>query len=177
LSLPWAVGVIGESMDSIEVGNIKAQFEACSERILETARTGTTNTCFFNINRGELTGRVEGLSYNIVSSAPICDAHPLTEIDERKHIWQKCSISGKYRSFEMLWMFPKELEVSGKGVTGNRVAGETTAGSIGFDPNIVFRTLSVYVAFDYVPEGSGNIVEMSRAAITDDNVTLSVRIY
>ena len=107
LSLPWVVDYIGESMDLIEVSNIEAQFEACSERILETARTGTGNKCFFNINRGELTGKPEGLSYNIVSTALICDSHALTEINERKHIWQKCSVSGKYRTYEMLWMFPK----------------------------------------------------------------------
>jgi hypothetical protein len=177
LALPWAVGAIGESFDIVEVGNIKSQFDACSERILETARTGTTNTCFFNINRGELIGKAEGLSYNIVSSAPICDAHSLTKIDERRHIWQKCSVSGKYRNYEMIWMFPKELEVNGTGVRGNKVAGESDAGNIGFPSEIIFRTLSVYVAFEYSPNVSGNVVEMSRSSINDDNVTLSVRIY
>ncbi len=177
MSLPWVIDTVGESMDMVEVGNIKTQFDACSDRILETARTGTSNKCFFNINRGELIGKAEGLSYNIVSSAPICDSHPLTKIDDRKHIWQKCSVTGKYRTYEMLWMFPKELEVNGTGVTGNMVMGEMSSGSIGFPSEIVFRTLSVYVAFEYAPGESGNIVELSRTAVTGDNVTLSVRMH
>lgn len=177
LSLPWAVGSIGESMDVIEVDNIKPQFEICGDRILETARTGTSNTCFFNINRGEMVGKSDGLSYIIVSTAPICDQHPLTEIDEKNHIWQKCSVSGKFRNYEMLWMFPKELEVNGTGVTGNKVTGDIGVGSINFGSEIIFKTLSVYVAFDYNPGESGNTIEMTRSLITDSNVTLQIKMH
>ena len=56
--------------------------------------------------------------------------------------------------------------------------GESTTGIIDFGSgDIVFRTLSVYVGFEYTPGESGNIVEMSRYAVSNDNVTLKVRMY
>jgi len=175
LSFPWAIETIEESMDLTEVNSIKSQFDTCSERILETARAGTTNKCFFNINRGELTGDVRGLDYKIVSSADICDSHDLTKIDERRHIWQSCSISGENRIFEMLWMFPKELNVSGTGVQGSKMKGEGSIGSIGFSDPIEFITLSLNVNFQYQPGESGKVVEMSRVYISEENVTLRVK--
>ena len=177
LSFPWVMKAIGESMDTIEVSFIKSQFDTCSDRILETARTGTSNRCFFNINRGKLAGKTEGLSYTIVSSASICDPHPLTEIDDRKHIWQECREVDGQKVYEMLWMFPKELEVSGTGIQGSKMAGQSSSGSIGFDDPINFRTLSVYVGFEYKPDETGNVVDMSRVAITDEDVTLSIRLH
>jgi len=145
LSLPWAMKTIGESMDLTEVNSIKSQFDTCSERILETARTGTTNKCFFNIDKGVLTGKKEGISYKIISSANICDSHGLTEIDARRHIWQSCNVSGENRIFEMLWMFPKELNVSGEKVEGSKMKGESSVGSIGFSEKIEFLTHSSIV--------------------------------
>ncbi|MFH1473663.1 MAG: hypothetical protein ABIE55_02095 [Candidatus Aenigmatarchaeota archaeon] len=177
LSLPWAIETIGESMDMVEVGNIKAQFDACSDRILETARTGTNNKCFFNIDRGEIIGKTEGITYNIVSSAQICDEHDLIEIDDRKHIWQKCSATGKYRNFEMVWTFPKEIEVNATQLTGEKIMGEVNKGSIVFASEIIFRTLSVYVAFDFMPGEIGRTLDMTRASVTSDNVTLKVSMY
>lgn len=181
LTLPWTMGAINDSMDVMEISFIKSQFDTCSDRILETARTGTTNKCFFNINRGELTGKTESLSYTLVSKADICDAHPLTLIDERRHIWQKCSEIGGQKVYEMLWMFPQELEVEGDTVQGSKMVGETSSGSIEFCDTppctIDFITLSVYVNFDYSPGESGNVVDMSRVSITDDDVTLRIKLY
>jgi hypothetical protein len=178
LTFPWTARVINESMDTVEVSFIKSQFDTCSDRILETARTGASNKCFFNINRGALTGKAEGLDYTIASTTGICDSHPLTEIDERRHIWQSCSRVGGLSVYEMLWMFPQELEVEGTGVQGSKVEGETSSGSItiGNNGEIVFRTLSVYVGFDYTPGETGNVVDMSRVSITDEDVKLRIRL-
>jgi hypothetical protein len=175
LSLPWAIETIGESMDLTEVNSIKSQFDTCSERILETARTGTTNKCFFNIDRGELTGKTEGLNYKIISSAPICDAHDLTKIDERRYIWQRCDVSGENRIFQMLWMFPKELNVTGTGVQGSKMRGESSLGDVRFDDPVEFKTLSLNVNFQYQPGESGKVIELSRVGITETNVTLKVK--
>ena len=138
LSFPWAMETVGKSRDLIEVNFIKSQFDTCSDRILETARTGVTNKCFFNIDRGELTGMAEGLSYKLISSTDICDPHDLTEIDEKRHIWQRCYVFDEYRVFEMLWMFPEELKVSGTSIEGSKMQGESTTGSINFTDPILF---------------------------------------
>jgi hypothetical protein len=175
LSFPWAMETVGESMDLTEVNSIKSQFDTCSERILETARTGTTNKCFFNIDRGELTGKTEGLNYKIISSTDICDPHGLTKIDERRYIWQRCDVSGENRIFQMLWMFPKELNVTGTGVQGSKMRGESSLGDVRFDDPVEFKTLSLNVNFQYQPGESGKVIELSRVGITETNVTLKVK--
>ena len=122
LAFPWVSGSLDESIDIYEVGNIKTQFEACSDRILETARTGTVNRCIFNIERGTLVSSENSLTYRIASNAKICDPHPLIEIDERKHIWQNCSFSNGLNNFEMHWMFPSYVFFDyASGEVGNSV--------------------------------------------------------
>jgi hypothetical protein len=175
IASPWAIKTINESMDAVEVSFIKSQFETCNDRILETARTGTANKCFFNINRGELAGRPESLNYTIVSTARICDPSPLTEVDEKKHIWQLCYDSGGQSVYEMMWMFPKELEISGSGVQGSKQQGESSSSSIDFDQTIQFETLSVYVNFDYEPGETGNVIDMVRTNVTEDDVTIRIK--
>jgi hypothetical protein len=172
--IPWVIETIGGSIDLMEVGNIKSQFDACNERILETVRTGTTNRCFFNVNRGAITGKQEGLSYQISSPVDICDPHGLIEIDPRKHIWQECTGADNQRVLEMLWMFPRELNVSGTGFQGSKISGSSPSGDIGFSETIIFRTISVYVVFEYPIGSTGSVIEMSRTAITNKNVTLTV---
>jgi hypothetical protein len=176
VTLPWAIDTVHTSVDMNEIMTIKSQFDVCSDRILETARTGTSNKCIFDIKNGKITGRREGVYYNLISNAPICDKSPMVEIDPRTHVWQECNISGSQRVFGMLWMFPKELNVSGNGVEGNKMTGSTSSGSIGFGNNIIFKTLSLGVDFKYNPGESGKIVEMSRINITNKNVTLSISI-
>jgi hypothetical protein len=177
VTLPWALRIINISMDVTEIRSIKSQFDTCSDRILETARTGSTNKCIFNIRNGQITGRVEGIYYSLLSNGPICDQSPLVEIDSKTHVWQECNVSGNQRVFGMLWMFPKELNVTGTGISGSKMQGQSTAGSINFGSLVTFRTLTLNVEFQYQPGESGNIVEMSRINITDKNVTMRVRIY
>ena len=176
LAFPWATKTINESMDTIEVSFIKSQFETCNEHILETARTGTANKCFFNINRGVIAGRPESLNYTIVSTTSVCDPSPLTEIDEKSHIWQECWEVDGLRVYEMMWMFPKELQISGSGVQGSKTKGSSPSTDIDFEPTVQFRTLSVYVNFDYTPGETGNVIEMSRVNITGDDVTLKIKL-
>jgi type II secretory pathway pseudopilin PulG len=176
MTLPWAMENVGTSMDLSEFKTIKSQFNDCNQRIVETARTGTTNTCIFNIKRGEITGRKEGINYKIVSNAPLCDASPLVEIDPRNHVWQECNVSGKQRIYNLLWKFPSSLNVTGEGIQGNQMVGQTNIGNIGFDEPVNFETLSLYVNFQYQPGQAGSVVELSRVDITQTNVTLKVKI-
>jgi len=176
MTLPWAMENVGTSMDLSEFKTIKSQFDDCNQRIIETARTGTTNKCIFNIKRGEISGRQEGINYKIVSNAPLCDPSPLTEIDSRNHIWQECNVSGKTRIYNLLWKFPSSLNVTSEGIQGNQMVGQTSIGDIYFDEPINFETLTLYVNFQYQPGQVGSIVELSRVDITQTNVTLKVKI-
>lgn len=177
ITLPWALKTIGISVDMTEIQSIKSQFDTCSDRILETARTGSSNKCIFDIKNGKITGRTEGIYYSLLSNGPICDESPLVIIDNKTHVWQECNVSGSVRNFGMLWMFPKELSVTGKGIEGSKMQGQSTSGSIDFANIVSFRTLSLSVDFQYRPGEAGKIVEMTRINITDNNVTLRVKIY
>lgn len=176
VTMPWATEKIGESMEITELNSIKPQFDECNERIIETARTGSTNTCIFNIKKGEITGRQEGIYYKLLSNAPICDESSLVEIDPRTHIWQECTVSGNQRIYGLLWKFPSTLNVSGEGVEGNQMAGQTSISEINFLNPVVFDTLTLYVNFQYQLDQIGNVVEFSRVGITQTNITLKLKI-
>ena len=177
LMFPWANKTIGESMDISEIDSIKPQFDDCSEKILETARTGATNKCIFSIKRGIIEGKQEGIEYKLSSTAPICDQHDLVEIDARTHLWQSCSISGGNRIYSLLWYFPMQLKINGTGVGGNQMKGQMNVAEIKFKNPIEFKTLTIYAGFEYTPGESGDTVEISRVSITETNVTLKIKIY
>jgi len=176
LSMPWVLEKIQESMDVSEVGSIKSQFGSCNEMIIETARTGSTNKCIFSVSRGRITGTVEGINYGLVSSADICDQSEWVQIDEKRHIWQKCDVSGDKRIFNMRWKFPSQLEVQGQTIRGNQLRGETPIANIIFNNPIDFTTMTLYIVFEYREGEAGNIVEISRININPANITLNIKI-
>jgi len=175
ITLPWALKTLDISTDINEISSIKTQFDTCSDRILETARTGSTTKCIFNIKNGKITGKTEGIYYILLSNGPICDSSPLVEIDNKTHVWQECNVTGSTRVFGMLWMFPKELEVTGTGIEGSKMQGQSEAGNINFGPTVNFKTISLNVDFQYQPGESGKIVELTRVDITEQNVTIRVK--
>jgi len=176
-SFPWISRIINEALDAGEVSAIIPQFKGCSEKILETARTGTTNNCIFSISRGEIKGRKEGIEYSIVSPAPVCEPHPLALIDEERHIYQKCEVIGDSRVYRLIWMFPLEIEVEGEDVAGTQLIGETSLGDIIFPPEINFITITIFVEFDYVEGASGSSVQVSRKSLTDEKIEMGVKVY
>lgn len=176
LMFPWAMKKLEESMDISEINSIKIQFDDCNEKILETSRTGTTNKCIFNIKRGTIIGKGDGIEYRLLSTAHICDQHGLVEIDNRNHIWQACNVSGESRLYSMLWYFPLELKVNGTDVNGDEIRGKTPVADIIFENPILFKTLTLYAGFVYTPGEAGDIVEISRVNITETNVTLKIKI-
>ncbi len=177
-SLPWIGGTIDQSLDAGELASIKNQFKVCSNKILETARTGTTNKCIFSISRGKIEGRTEGLQYSLVSKAPICTPHLLTIIDEQSHIYQECAQTGETKVYKMLWMFPSQLKVEAENLLGSQIKGDTPIGSIDFGTGtIVFRTLTLLVEFDYSQDQIGTNVELTRISMSTDKVYIGVKIY
>ena len=173
VAVPWALSTVSLSFDVTEINTIKSQFDSCNDRILETARTGSTNKCMFDVKNGQITGRTEGLYYKIVSSGPVCDYSPLVEIDGRTHVWQECNVTGTQRVYGMLWMFPKDVNITGAGLGGAVSDGS----SVGFGSTVTFRTLTLSVIFNHKVGEAGTVVEMSRVNMTGSNVTLSVKIY
>ncbi len=177
-SYPWASKIIGEALDLGEISAVEPQFKQCSRKILETARTGTTNRCTFSISNGQLKGKIEGIEYSLMSTAPVCDPHPLIIIDEDSHIYQECEVSGENRVYKLLWMFPLELEAEGSGVEGDQLQGETPISNISFsDDPIKFLTLTLLAEFEYGPGESGNSVEITRKSLSSDKILMGVRIY
>lgn len=176
ITIPWSQKTIGISMDLTELKSIESQFDECNERIIETARTGSTNKCIFNNKRGEVYGKQEGIYYKLMSSAPICDESSLTEIDPKNHIWQSCTVSGEQRIYTLLWKFPASLNITGQGIEGNQMEGQSNVGNMNFENPLRFETLTLYVNFNYAPGQTGNIVELSRVEANQNNVTLNVKI-
>jgi hypothetical protein len=175
VTIPWAMDTIGISMDTSELNSIKAQFDTCNDRILETARTGATNKCVFSVTRGQIYGRTEGVYYSLTSEGPICDRSFLREIDARTHVWQECNVTGDTRVYGMLWMFPKNVNVTVTGLSGSVYNG-TATDDIDFEEGVTFRTLTLSVAFQYKSDIAGKTVRISRVNITNTNVTLRLDI-
>lgn len=176
ITFNWTVQTVGKSTDITEVNTIKSQFDDCSGRIIDTARTGSENTCLFNIKDGTITGEADGVYYNLLSSAPICDPAPLTEIDSRNHIWQGCNVTGGMRLYTMVWKYPSTIDINGTGVIGSQITGNAYVSQIKFDSPIVFNTLTLYVNFQYQQGQTGDTVEFSRVDVTSTNVTIELKI-
>jgi hypothetical protein len=177
-ALPWITGTINESLDIGELASIQNQFKSCSNKILETARTGTTNKCVFSISRGTIDAKTEGLEYLLLSSAPICTPHPLEIIDEQSHIYQHCIDAGLTRVYKMIWMFPSQIKVEAETLSGTHIKGGTPVGNIDFGSGpIEFRTLTLMVEFDYAQNMTGTNIELTRKSMSVDKVVIGVKIY
>jgi hypothetical protein len=176
--LPWLTEIIEESLDVGELSSIENQFKLCSEKILETARTGTTNKCLFSISRGKILAKVEGLEYTLLSTSKICTPHSLEIIDEQSHIYQECIDAGLTRIYKMLWMFPSEITIEAEGLQGSEIKGDTPVGNIDFGAGpIEFRTITLLVEFDYNVNQTGTAVELTRKSMSAEKVVIGVKIY
>ncbi|MBU5574953.1 MAG: hypothetical protein QXF15_00565 [Candidatus Aenigmatarchaeota archaeon] len=153
-----------------EIQNVKTQISNCNSKLLETARTGIKNTCYIPAEIGKVTAKTEGIYYTIQADEKICDPHDWIEIDSEKHIWSKCLNNGY--TLQYMWNFPNPLYVNGT-ITGNIYIYPASGGQ-GFEKNVKFRTITVVVAFNYVPGQEGKNIEFVRESVTDENVTLSV---
>ncbi|MFW9852640.1 MAG: hypothetical protein ACFFDS_06845 [Candidatus Thorarchaeota archaeon] len=164
-----------------EINAVKNEFEECNDKIIETARTGLSNRCIFSANKGELTGSNDGLHYKIVSREKVCDEHDWVLIDEEKHIWQKCDVSGRENIFELKWNFPSQIEIEGQNLNGSVIVEASPVREIIFSDPTDFVTLSLFVQFELGEEEgveilseTGNIVEISRVSMTNEKITLRI---
>jgi hypothetical protein len=176
IATPWAYSSLQKTMDISEMGVIRDQMALCNDKLIETARTGTSNRCSFSANRGKVSALTDGIYYNILSKAPICDDHSWAEVDAERHLESMCDASETARTYVMRWRWPSDVKIMGDGFTGKVLKRETVQYNIEFEPNVTFKTITVIVEFDYTPGETGKIVEISRKSLTKDTATLAVKI-
>ena len=111
-----------------EINAVKHDFEECSNKIMETARTGMSNKCIFSISRGKIIGTTDDISYQVVSKVKVCDETDWVLINPEKNIWQKCDFSGREDIFSLKWnsssikfQYEKMGNIEVKGQSGSTV--------------------------------------------------------
>jgi len=139
IAVVWIIPEIERSMELSEFQIVRNQFYECNDKILETARIGSTNKCFFSANRGRLTVDTDGIYYKITTRTRVCDQHQWTEINKEKHIWQRCKVSDGERAFEMMWSFPLESEIQGWNFAGNKTKGDSIWHRVSIDTRRIWE--------------------------------------
>lgn len=130
-----------------EINAVKQEFVECNKKIFETARTGSSNKCIFPVERGDITGSTSEISYQIISRYKICDKSPWVIIDPDNNIWQMCDISGRNNILSLKWNYT----------------------------NISFQ-FEQAGSTEIIGHG-GSTIEMSRASMNENQISLMLRIY
>lgn len=177
MAVVWVIPEIEKSMELSEFQTVRNQFYDCNDKIMETARIGSTNKCFFSAGEGRLTVDIDGIYYKITTGTGICDQHPWVLINEEKHIWQKCEVSDQKRILEMKWSFPLSVGIEGWDFAGDKLKGDPILiGNIIFDSPVSFGTSTFYVEFQTTAGESGNVIEISRVDVKTDKIILKIRV-
>src|SRR3972149_2055849 len=103
LATPIILSSVQESMDVSESSSVKQQLEFCNNKILETARTGTQNTCVFSTQstlKGKVYLKQDGIYYELLSDAKVCDQTDWVNINPDKYIWLKCDLQDSKRFYQ-----------------------------------------------------------------------------
>jgi len=150
ISIPWIYGAIHKSLDASEMDTVRDQMGVCNERLVETARTGTSNKCIFSANRGRVTAEWDGIYYDLITTASICDEHDWAEVDKERHLESTCDETFDIKHYILRWRWPSEVRMEGYGFTGELRKEDEDPTPVTFDPEVQFRTLTVVVEFDFV---------------------------
>ena len=110
IAVIWVIPTIEKLIQLNEFQTVRNQFYECNDKIMETVRTGSTNECYFSVERGQLTVDTESIHYRIISETDICDPHQWTQQKEEKYVWQRCEVSATHRIFELMWNFSSYVE-------------------------------------------------------------------
>ncbi|OGI12636.1 hypothetical protein A3K64_03465 [Candidatus Micrarchaeota archaeon RBG_16_36_9] len=143
----WAVANTTGFFEINEINSIKDQLRDCNDKILETARTGLLNTCSFSVERGQLSGTVEGINYEITTHEKVCDQTPWVLIDPEKNLWQKCDASSNQDVFSLKWNYT-DIKFQFEKLGDVEIKGQ-----------------------------SGRTIEISRGSMSDTQTNLTLRIY
>lgn len=143
----WTVMNTLGFFDMNEINAVKSEFGDCNDKILETARTGLSNKCIFPVDRGQIRGTNDEITYEIITNEKVCDQSPWVLIEPEKNLWQKCDVSANENSFSLKW----------------------NSSYIKFQ----FESMGILE----IKGQSGKTVEMSRASMTDTQINLILKIY
>ncbi|MBU3905022.1 MAG: hypothetical protein KJ906_02660 [Nanoarchaeota archaeon] len=176
-AIPWLTTSIDNSLTMSEMGNIRDQMGLCNDKLVETARTGTSSKCLFSANRGTITAQGDGIYYALLSKGDICDNHDWAEVDKERHLESKCDVTYSTNNYNLRWRWPKDIDIQGSGFTGTIIKGSETKDNITFDSSLDFKTLTVVVNFEYIEGQVGKTLEISRNALLEDKAILGVNIY
>jgi hypothetical protein len=130
-----------------EINSIKHEFEDCNDKIIETARTGLSNTCMFSADRGQISGTNDDISYQIITHEDICDQTPWVLIEPEKNLWQKCDVSLNENMFSLKWNYTS-IKFQFMQMGNVEIKGE-----------------------------SGRTVEIDRSGVSDTQTDLTLKIY
>jgi hypothetical protein len=130
-----------------EITAVKQEFAECNNKIFETARTGSSNKCIFPVQRGNITGSTSEISYQIISRYRICDKSTWVLINPENNIWQMCDISGKNSILSLKWNYTN-ISFQFQQIGNVQVMGQ-----------------------------SGSTIEMNRASMSGNQISLLLRIY
>ncbi len=176
VAIPWLSNTLERSLDIGEMSTIKDQMALCNDKLVETARTGTSNKCIFSSNRGSARAEKDGIYYRLITTAEICDEHSWGDVDKERHLESSCEVSSGVHTYELRWRWPSEVTMEGMSFAGNMYKEGGAKEDIDFDEQVTFRTITVIVEFDYTPGQAGKTFEISRLALQEDKAILSVNI-
>lgn len=168
-SLPFAQKTIGTSIQSAEISNVRADLMKCSDKILDTARTGSGNKCILSATEGKLFVKIDGLYYSLTGNSEICAPQDWALIDLNKQVWQKCSSSGDKKIYELRWFYPKNDVILLEGT----VSLTSVSGTRNFD---LYQKGVLFVQFDSPKDLSGKTIELTRYAASENTTVLSINI-
>jgi len=176
IAIPFVYSSVINLFEVSEASNVRNQLELCNDKIIDTARTGSTNTCRFSISRGVLTAALDGIHYTLISNGNICDQHDWVNINVDKHVWQKCVVNGTQRTLEYRWAWISSITIEAQTLSGNITNKGVKISDINFLIPTDFTTLTLQAEFEYIPDQTGTIVEISRVSLTETKVILKVEL-
>lgn len=176
VAVPWIYDSLQKSKDISETQAIRGQLEQCNDKLVETARTGTSNRCIFSSEKGAMTAFSDGIYYKITTQAEICSQQDWTEINKDKHIWQKCNVQDGTKQFQLKWSWPNDITIQGQNLDGEILRSNSYVADIKFNDSLDFRTLTLVVQFNFTEGQSGKIIEINRIGFDKEKAILKVEI-
>jgi len=168
-ALPWAMKQMSSSVEHSEISIVKKNFIECAKRVIETARTGSTQKCVFAVNKGNLFVKREGIYYKLASTSKLCDPHPWRVLEHTNTVWSRCLVNGSVYVFELRWFYPKNDTV----VLEGDVSVQTPSG----EKSYPLQTKGVLNVIFESPEGlKGKTIEIRRKLLTKDHAILTIKI-